>query len=117
MRYSRYIVFAGVHYYPCGGLRDVSGHCGTLDEARDHVKGLFGEPEISVRTSTRKECGEPYKIERDVEYTWVSGPDWWHVLDLETGDEVTPFELGMDYIVGGTTERVLAERRVPIAEK
>jgi len=34
---SNYILFAGSHYYPCGGMSDSQGKFNSIDEAKDHL--------------------------------------------------------------------------------
>ncbi len=34
---KKYLLFAGAHYYPHGGVRDLKGDFDTIEEAEDHV--------------------------------------------------------------------------------
>lgn len=61
MTMKRYALFAGSSYYPSGGWKDFVGSFDTAMEAR--VPGIVG-------------YSESY--------------DWYHIIDLRTGEEVKP---------------------------
>lgn len=50
MKYKKYIVFSFEHYYPGGGLGDISDSFDTLPEAQQFVKSsLYDNNEIINR--------------------------------------------------------------------
>lgn len=64
MNGCRYVLFAGESYYPIGGALDIQGAADSAEE----LKALLGTGLIDLRPG------------------WA--PDWWHILDLQTGEIV-----------------------------
>ena len=46
---KRYLVFAGIDYYPAGGWNDFAGDADTLDEARQIVNLERRRPRLPAR--------------------------------------------------------------------
>jgi len=57
-RIKRFIIFAGYHYYPEPGVRDIYGHYDTFEEVNSAISDMVTDDK-----------------------TW----DWLHVLDTDTG--------------------------------
>lgn len=64
---KRYLLFAGAHYYPSGGWRDLIGDFDSLKTAISHGTELY----------------QPWEgMAPERKY------DWYHVIDSETMNEV-----------------------------
>lgn len=56
--YNRFLLFAGDHYYPCGGWHDFRGSFDTIGELNSYAKGINDKF------------------------------DWMHAIDLETRERI-----------------------------
>ena len=92
---KRYILFTYDSYYPSGGLSDIQGRYDTLDEIKVYLESIY-----STNTLLRefKSTRNGVKFIKTVEEVHIRGPDYWEVLDLDTGDEV-------NYAVGFVTPK------------
>ena len=88
-----YILFTYDNYYPQGGLNDISGRFDTLAQIKAELDSLYT---TNVFTRTRKARRDKKSCIITEEICHVDGPDHFQVLDLDSGQEIYPFEIGFE---------------------
>ena len=89
----RYVLFTYDNHYPKGGLNDELGRFDTLAHIKAQLDSLYT---TNVFTRTRKARRDKKSCIITEEICHVDGPDNFQVLDLNTGQEVYPFEIGFE---------------------
>ena len=97
---KRYILFTYDSYYPSGGLSDRAGDFDSLAEVKAHLETLY-KTDVFERKFKSTKKGEKFVVTKQI--TQVAGPDYWEVLDLDTGDSCD-YEVGFEAPKGSEIE-------------
>ncbi len=90
---KRYILFAYNRHTAHGGLSDEVGRFDDISEIKIYLEGIYSTT-ISVKKT--KGIKDSKICLKTIEHCQVKGPDYWDVLDLDTGDKVSSFRVGFE---------------------
>lgn len=90
---KRYILFIYNDYYPQGGLNDEAGRFDTLAQIKAELDRLY-TTNLFTRTRKARSKGKSCIITEEICH--VRGPENFDILDLDSGQQIYPFEIGFE---------------------